>query len=323
MKNSLVALRYSKALINYSENKKASKKVYEEMKVISKIFSQNKKVLNFFSNPVVSIKNKKNLIFKLINNIGIKREKAVFDLSDTRSSPHIVQRYESFLQRFPDGRPYHCLVLELCDFNLSTYINILHHPENMDKDKYVFLSSCIHDIMSGLAWMHSHNFTHRDIKPENILVKTDQETKKWVLKLADFNSAVKTDATNSETYVATRWYRSPEALFELPQKIGPPIDIWAAGIVFYQILNRYPPVMQDSHEAQKDALCKYIFKRPEQAVLSLLKSTPLKQLYIESRGTDNTIDNIIIRCLGLLPELRPTCDQILEELKSDGRDGSD
>ena len=43
MKNSLVALRYSKALINYSENKKASKKVYEEMKVISKIFSQNKK----------------------------------------------------------------------------------------------------------------------------------------------------------------------------------------------------------------------------------------------------------------------------------------
>ena len=36
MKNSLVALRYSKALINYSENKKASKKVYEEMKVISK-----------------------------------------------------------------------------------------------------------------------------------------------------------------------------------------------------------------------------------------------------------------------------------------------
>ncbi len=47
MKNSLAALRYSKALINYSENKKASKKVYDEMKVISKIFSQNKKVIKF------------------------------------------------------------------------------------------------------------------------------------------------------------------------------------------------------------------------------------------------------------------------------------
>ena len=66
MKYNLTALRYSKALINFSENKKASKKVYEEMKVISKIFSQNKKVLNFFNNPVISIKNKKALIFKLL-----------------------------------------------------------------------------------------------------------------------------------------------------------------------------------------------------------------------------------------------------------------
>tara|TARA_B100000902_G_scaffold89678_1_gene93415 strand:- start:1191 stop:1424 length:234 start_codon:yes stop_codon:yes gene_type:complete len=68
MKNSLVALRYSKALINYSENKKASKKVYEEMKVISKIFSHDKNVLNFFTNPVISIKKKKHLIFKLLKN---------------------------------------------------------------------------------------------------------------------------------------------------------------------------------------------------------------------------------------------------------------
>ena len=60
MKNNLVALRYSKALINFSENKKASKKVYDEMKVISKIFSQNKKALNLFSNPVISISKKKN-----------------------------------------------------------------------------------------------------------------------------------------------------------------------------------------------------------------------------------------------------------------------
>ena len=55
---------------NFSENKKSSKKVYDEMKVISKIFSQNKKALNLFSNPVVSIIKKKNLIFKFFVNLA-------------------------------------------------------------------------------------------------------------------------------------------------------------------------------------------------------------------------------------------------------------
>ena len=77
MKNNLVALRYSKALINFSETKKASKKVYEEMKVISKIFSQNKIALNLFSNPVISISKKKNLIFKFLKNTSQETVKLI------------------------------------------------------------------------------------------------------------------------------------------------------------------------------------------------------------------------------------------------------
>ena len=91
MKNNLVALRYSKALINFSETKKASKKVYEEMKVISKIFSQNKIALNLFSNPVISISKKKNLIFKFLKNTSqetvklidlLEKNKRLFMISD-------------------------------------------------------------------------------------------------------------------------------------------------------------------------------------------------------------------------------------------------
>ena len=95
MKHNLTALRYSKALINFSENKKASKKVYEEMKVISKFFSQNKKVLNFFSTPVISIKKKKNLIFKLIKKTSqqttklidlLEKNKRLFMISEISNS---------------------------------------------------------------------------------------------------------------------------------------------------------------------------------------------------------------------------------------------
>ena len=102
MKNNLVALRYSKALINFSETKKASKKVYEEMKVISKIFSQNKIALNLFSNPVISISKKKNLIFKFLKNTSqetvklidlLEKNKRLYMISDI--SINYINLYKS------------------------------------------------------------------------------------------------------------------------------------------------------------------------------------------------------------------------------------
>ena len=40
-------------------------------------------------------------------------------------------------------------------------------------------------------------------------------------------------------YVATRWYRSPELLVGDTQ-YGPPVDVWAIGCVFAELLSRVP-----------------------------------------------------------------------------------
>ncbi|MBK78166.1 MAG: ATP synthase F1 subunit delta [Flavobacteriaceae bacterium] len=90
MKNNLAALRYSKALINFSENKKASKKIYEEMKVISNFFSQNKKALNLFSNPVILISKKKKLIFKLLKNTS-KETTRLIDLLEKNKRLYMIR----------------------------------------------------------------------------------------------------------------------------------------------------------------------------------------------------------------------------------------
>ncbi|KAL0602509.1 Cyclin-dependent kinase-like 1 [Plecturocebus cupreus] len=90
--------------------------------------------------------------------------------------------------------------------------------------------------LQAVNFCHKHNCIHRDVKPENILI-----TKHSVIKLCDFGFArLLTGPSDYYTdYVATRWYRSPELLVGDTQ-YGPPVDVWAIGCVFAELLSGVP-----------------------------------------------------------------------------------
>lgn len=72
---------------------------------------------------------------------------------------------------------------------------------------------------------------HRDIKPANILFH------KGKVKLADFGFAKLVDSVDveySKTILGTPFYMSPQILCE--EEYSQKCDIWATGIVFYQLL---------------------------------------------------------------------------------------
>ncbi|KAL5007998.1 hypothetical protein ScPMuIL_013579 [Solemya velum] len=90
----------------------------------------------------------------------------------------------------------------------------------------------IQQTLHAVNFCHQHNCIHRDVKPENILI-----TRQGTVKLCDFGFArVLTGPGDEYTdYVATRWYRAPELLVGDTQ-YGPPVDIWAIGCVFAELL---------------------------------------------------------------------------------------
>lgn len=82
----------------------------------------------------------------------------------------------------------------------------------------------------GLAFAHAHRTIHRDVKPANILVGQD-----GVVKLVDFGLAEVLGTHSLAGGAGTYAYMAPEDFHEDEQS-GRQSDIWAAGIVLYELL---------------------------------------------------------------------------------------
>jgi len=102
-------------------------------------------------------------------------------------------------------------------------------------------------ICEALQYAHDQGVVHRDIKPENVLVD-----RKGTIKIADFGLAklVRGQAgpriTQTAQIMGTPSYMAPEQI-EHPDEVDHRADIFALGVVFYELLTgelpigRFPP----------------------------------------------------------------------------------
>jgi serine/threonine-protein kinase len=84
----------------------------------------------------------------------------------------------------------------------------------------------------GLDYAHRNGVVHRDVKPGNLL-----RSHEGVVKLADFGiakAAEDSEITKPGSVLGTAAYLSPEQA--RGEKAGPPADLYALGVVSYQLL---------------------------------------------------------------------------------------
>jgi serine/threonine protein kinase len=83
-------------------------------------------------------------------------------------------------------------------------------------------------IIEALEYCHSKNISHRDIKLENILIENSNK-----IKIIDFGFATCKQKKNY-IYCGTPNYMAPEIIKKIDY-LGPPVDIWACGVLLYII----------------------------------------------------------------------------------------
>ncbi|XP_027856949.1 cyclin-dependent kinase-like 1 isoform X2 [Xiphophorus couchianus] len=239
----------------------------------------------------------------------------------------------NLMEVFRRKRKLH-LVFEYCDHTVLDELDrhptgwVCVSPHCADCRKQKLMSSlCVPEHLArSITWQtlqavdfcHKQKCIHRDVKPENILI-----TKHQVIKLCDFGFArILTGPCDYYTdYVATRWYRAPELLVGDTQ-YGPPVDVWAIGCVFAELLSGIPLWPGKSDMDQLYLIRKTLgdlIARHQQVFsnnqffcgVSIPEPPEMEPLEQKYPNLSHQTLSLMKSCLRMDPSERLTCEQLL------------
>jgi tetratricopeptide (TPR) repeat protein/tRNA A-37 threonylcarbamoyl transferase component Bud32 len=140
------------------------------------------------------------------------------------------------------------------------------------------VAGVVGQLAEGLDHAHAHGLVHRDVKPSNVLIEAD-----GTVKLTDFGivKAIN-DAETNGIVMGTPAYMAPEHL--LGEQAAPSNDIYALGVIAYELLTGHKPfdgdeiTIRGGHLSRQPppirSLNTTISPRVEQAVLYALNKSP-------------------------------------------------
>ena len=193
--------------------------------------------------------------------------------------PHIVQVFDFDIQ----GENYY-MVMEYVEGGRTLKQLLLELAAKAERLPINRTLDIVARLADALAYAHGLGMIHRDIKPANVLIPSlDRPV------LSDFGIARllgETGLTSSGTMVGTPAYMSPEQ--GKGERGDARSDIYALGIVLYEMLTGHPPYDADTPYA---VILKHI-NDPLVPPRSLIVSLP------------EAVERIVLRCLAKNPDDR-------------------
>lgn len=180
---------------------------------------------------------------------------------------------------------------------------------------YIEAIDIMKQVVSATALAHSMGIVHRDLKPQNILV-----TDSGIVKIADFGIASiqsLSQVTQTDTIMGSLHYLAPE--IARGEKATPQSDIYALGVVFYELLRGDVPFNGESPvnialKHMRDEIPSVRAYNPSlpQSVENIIIKATAKNVNNRYKCADDMLDDLET-CLERLDEPKLTFDQVNSE----------
>ncbi len=153
-------------------------------------------------------------------------------------------------------------------------------------------------VADAIAYAHGQGVLHRDLKPSNVLIDALGQ-----VRVTDFGLAKRLDGTTDLTItgqmVGTPNYLAPEQAAGRSGDVGPRSDVYALGVLLYELLTGRPPFLADSI--------------PE-TLLRIRDSEPVPPRALNP-ATPPDLETICLKCLEKEPSRRyATAGALVEDL---------
>nr|XP_027782467.1 serine/threonine-protein kinase PLK4 [Marmota flaviventris] len=189
--------------------------------------------------------------------------------------PSILELYNYF-----EDNNYVYLVLEMChNGEMNRYLKNRMKPFSENEARHF-----MHQIITGMLYLHSHGILHRDLTLSNLLL-----TRNMNIKIADFGLATQLTMPHEKHYTlcGTPNYISPEIATRSAH--GLESDVWSLGCMFYTLLIGRPPFDTDTvkNTLNKVVLADYemptfLSREAKDLIHQLLRRNPADRLSLSS-----------------------------------------
>jgi serine/threonine-protein kinase len=220
-------------------------------------------------------------------------------------SPELLLRFRREI-RIADAvrHPHIAAVHETGEYDGRLYYTMPYAPSNLAAQYRRFAdpraaARLLAAVARAVYYAHTLGVIHRDLKPGNILLTADDQP-----LVADFGLARWVDASQHLTrygdVMGTPAYMAPEQAGGPSDQVGPPADVWALGVMLYELLTGQRPFDADGNSATLHRVCTAEPAAPRQFRPDL----------------DPALEAVVLKCLRKPPSERyPTAAALADDLQ--------